>query len=177
MQTAQHQRHLLPARSPVDSSVDENWPWRLGEAAGRAARFLLHFAEMWIVMLLGMASVDPVKLGLAARGYTSLLDPMSIDSEVEMMVFMVTPVVLWMRARGWRWRDDAEMAIAMLAPGAAVLVAGHLGLSTALPWFSMSVCTATLVGMLAIMLYRRDRSTQVATLSSGGEVRQASRGR
>src|SRR5262245_23078207 len=106
-----------------------------------------------------MAVFDPVKLGLAALGYTSLLDPMSIDSEVEMMVFMVAPVVLWMRVRGWCWRDGAEMAIAMLVPWAAVPVVGRLGLPKALPWFSTSVCIAMFLGTLAIMLYRRDHYT------------------
>jgi hypothetical protein len=106
-QPTQHQQPGLPAVP----AIDEHRPQRLGEAAGRVLRFLLHFAEMWIAMLLGMAVFDPVKLGLAALGYTSLLDPMSIDSEVEMMVFMVAPVVLWMRVRGWCWRDGAEMTM------------------------------------------------------------------
>jgi hypothetical protein len=128
-------------------------------SAGRVVRFLLHFAEMWIPMLLGMAVFDPVRLGLAAQGHTSSLDPMSIDYEVEMMVAMVVAVALWMRVRGWRWRDGAEMAIAMLVPGAAVLVLGDLDLSKSVPWFPMSSCTAMLLGMLAIMLYRRDRYT------------------
>src|SRR5262249_46454920 len=158
-QPTQHQQHLLPAGLPAVPAVDEHRPQRLGEAAGRVVRFLLHFAEMWTAMLLGMAVFDPVGLGSAAQGYTPLLDPMLLDSEVEMMVFMVAAVVLWMRVRGWCWRDGAEMAIAMLVPWAAVLVLGHLGLLKALPCFSTSVWIAMLLGMLAVMLYRRDRYT------------------
>jgi hypothetical protein len=158
MQPMQHQRHLFTAGLPVPT-VDEHRPRRRREAAGCVVRFPLHFAEMWIAMLVGMAVFDPVGLGLAAQGYASLLDPMSIDSEVEMTIFMVAAVVLWMRVRGWCWRDGAEMAVAMLVPWAAVLVLGHLGLSMAAAWLSTSGRIAMPLGMLAIMLYRRDHYT------------------
>jgi hypothetical protein len=159
MQPTQDQRHLFTAGLPAVLTVDEHRPRRRRETAGCVVRFVLHFAEMWIAMLVGMAVFDPVGLGLAAQGHTSLLDPMSIESEVEMTIFMVAPVVLWMRVRGWCWRDGAEMAVAMLVPWAAVLVLGHLGLSKAVPWLSMSGCIAILLGMLVIMLYRRDHYT------------------
>jgi predicted anti-sigma-YlaC factor YlaD len=160
MQPTQHQRQLLTAGLPAVQTVDKHRPRRRRKAVGRVVRFLLHFAEMWIAMLVGMAVFDPVGLGLAAQGSTSLLDHMSIESEVELTVVMVASVVLWMRVRGWCWRDGAEMAVAMLVPWAAVLVLGHLGPSMAMPWLSTSEHTAMVLGMLAIMLYRRDHYTR-----------------
>lgn len=159
MQPAHRRQNLLRAGLPVVPAAGDHRPRRIGDAAGRAVRFVLHFAEMSIAMLLGMAVFGPVSLGLAAQGYTSMFDTMSIDTMAGMVVFMVAPVVLWMRARGWGWRDGAEMAIAMLVPWASVLALGYLALPKALSWLFTSGCTAMLLGMLAIMLYRRDRYT------------------
>jgi hypothetical protein len=54
---------------------------------------------------------------------------------------------------------SAEMGAAMLAPVAAILVLSRTGLSTALPLLGNSEHTAMLLGMPAIMLYRRERYT------------------
>jgi hypothetical protein len=51
------------------------------------------------------------------------------------------------------------MSAAMLLPVAAILGLPGLGLSGTLPWLSNSEHTAMLVGMLAFMLYRRERYT------------------
>jgi hypothetical protein len=142
------------ASSAEISTVGEDGRRRLGEAAAGVVRFLLRLTEMWVSMLLGMGVFRYVRLALANHGYAAFLDPVSVASEVGNGVFMIAPMMLWMRIRGCRWRDNLEMAVAMLLPWVAVLALGRLGLSQKLPWFFAR--TAMFLGMLAIMLYRRD---------------------
>jgi hypothetical protein len=111
------------AGSAEISTVDEDA--RREPGAAGVVRFLLRFTEMWISMLLGMAVFRYVRLALANHGYTAFLEPMSVASEVGNGVFMIAPMMLWMRIRGCRWRDNLEMAVAMLLPWAAVLVLGR----------------------------------------------------
>jgi hypothetical protein len=152
MQPLQHQQDLIAANSlGVDEYRLRSW----GETAAGVVRFIFHFAEMWIAMLIGMAVFGPVRLALAAQGYTALFDPMSIESEMGRAVFMAAPMVLLMRIRGCCWRHGIEMAAAMLVPWTVVLILDHLGLSETLPWLSRSGRPAMLLGMLAAMLYRR----------------------
>jgi hypothetical protein len=132
-------------------------PLSLGAAASRVGYFVFHFGEMLAAMMLGMAAFVPFSLALTALGDTALLDARSIDFQIWMGAFMVTPMALWMRLRGCRWREGAEMSAAMLLPVAAVVVLRRLGASEALPWLSSSEHTAMLVGMLALMLYQRER--------------------
>ena len=116
-------------------------------------------AEMLVAMMLGMMIFVPFRLALAAQGYTALLDANSVDFQAWMGAFMVVPMAAWMRLRGCGWRDGAEMGVAMLLLQAAILGLLGLSLSDSLPWFSNSEHTAMLVGMLALMLYRRERYT------------------
>jgi hypothetical protein len=51
------------------------------------------------------------------------------------------------------------MGVAMLLPTAAIIGLLDLGLSDTLPWLSNSEHAAMFVGMLAFMLYRRERYT------------------
>jgi uncharacterized membrane protein len=132
---------------------------RRSAAAAGAGYFIFHFAEMSLAMMLGMMFFVPFRLILTIQGYTALLDASSIDFQAWMGAFMVTPMVMWMRVRGCSWRDGTEMTAAMLLPVAAVLGLRGLGLSETLPWLSNSEHTAMLVGMLAFMLYRRERYT------------------
>ena len=154
------------AGSAEISTVDEDA--RREPGAAGVVRFLLRFTEMWISMLLGMAVFRYVRLALANHGYTAFLDPVSVASEVGNGVFMIAPMMLWMRIRGCRWRDNLEMAVAMLLPWAAVLVLGRVGLSQKLPWFSARA--AIFFGMLAIMLYRRDWYTGGYSVNRGHEA-------
>jgi hypothetical protein len=150
----------------IISTVEEDA--RREPGAAGVVRFLLRFTEMWISMLLGMAVFRYVRRALANHGYTAFLEPMSVASEVGNGVFMIAPMMLWMRIRGCRWRDNLEMAVAMLLPWAAVLVLGRLGLSQKLPWFSARA--AMFLGMLAIMLYRRDCYTGGYSVNRGHDA-------
>jgi hypothetical protein len=129
-------------------------------AGAATARFLLHFLEMVIAMGIGMAIFGPLKTALVDQGYTALLDKTSIDYQLWMDVFMVVPMVLWMRARGHMWRHGIEMGAAMIIPTACVLLLCRAGVTDVLPWFTASLTgIAMFGGMLAYMLYRREMYT------------------
>ena len=138
------------------AGVDVQQASRFNAAATGVGYFTLHFAEMFVAMMLGMMVFVPIRLALTAQGYTALLDGSSIDFQAWMAAFMVAPMVAWMRVRGCTWRCSAEMSVAMLLPVSVVLGLRGLGLSDTLPWLSNSEHTAMLVGMLVFMVYRRD---------------------
>jgi hypothetical protein len=163
----EQRRSLQASPRPTLSSVsampvtraDARQPLRLSVAAAGVGYFVFHFAQMGIAMMLGMAIFIPFSLALTALGYTALLDASSIDFQVGMGAFMVAPMVAWMRVRGCGWRDGVEMGTAMLLPVAVILGLRNLGLLDTLPWLVNSEHTAMFVGMLVVMLYRRERFT------------------
>ena len=121
----------------------------VGLAASGLFRFTLHFAEMWFAMLFGTIVFGYARHGLTILGVRSFLDP--IQSEVGHGIFMTAPMVLWMRIRGYRWRENIEMALGMIVPWAALIVLGRFGVLHGLPWLSER--NAMAAGMLAVMLY------------------------
>src|SRR5690349_5891838 len=124
------------------------------------AMFLLHFAEMLIAMGIGMAIFGPIRAALVDLGYTTLLDRTSLDYQVWMDVFMVVPMVAWMRVRGCTWKHGAGMGAAMVVPPACVLILCGVGITEVIPWFTTSLTGVTMfLGMLGYMLYRRDMYT------------------
>jgi hypothetical protein len=130
-----------------------------GSAVLRGGHFFLHFLEMCIAMMAGMAVFAPVKLALVSQGYTALLDTRSVDFQAWMNIFMVVPMVLWMRFRGCSWQDGAEMGAGMLVPVAVVLILCGLA-HDAVPWLSTSMTGPLMfLGMLAVMVYRHDHYT------------------
>jgi len=187
----QNSRRAMPLVSPKPTTgVGVHQALRLGAATAtatatataRVGYFVVHFAEMLVAMMLGMAGFVAVRLGLMALGYTVLLDASSIDFQAWMGASMAVPMIIWMRVRGCGWRDGAEMVAGMLLPVAAVLGLRGLGLGDALPWLANSEHTAMLVGMLVLMLYRRERYTSgysfvswpvVLRRSSGADLAEA----
>lgn len=77
-----------------------------------------------------------------------------------MNVFMIVPVVLWMRVRGCTWGHGVGMAVAMVVPPACVLILCRLGITDVIPWFTTSLTGLTMfLGMLGFMLYHREMYT------------------
>lgn len=78
-----------------------------------------------------------------------------------MAVFMTVPMVALMRYyQAHSWRQCAEMTCAMLAPPGAVAALVQFGV-IAYPWLAVSTLPASthvtmLLGMIVLMLYRRD---------------------
>ena len=109
-------------------------------------RFLRHFGEMVLAMLLGMAVFD-VMTG-------AILIPMGLElSALAMEVAMSVPMVAWMRIRKHAWRPSVEMAGAMIVPTVLLIGGSRLGL---LPRTSVMLGTHLLMlpAMLAVMLAR-----------------------
>lgn len=109
-------------------------------------RFLRHFGEMVLAMLLGMAVFDVV------TGASFI--PMGPEfSAASMAVAMTVPMVAWMRIRKHAWRLNAEMAGAMIVPTLLLIGGSQLGL---LPRTSLMMGTHILMvpAMLGVMLYR-----------------------
>lgn len=112
----------------------------------RWLRFIGHFAEMVVVMLLGMGVLTAV-LGMPHWS------PIEVQA-IYMAVTMTVPMAGWMLIRGHTRRGTAEMAAAMILPVAALfpmlwagLISGHalLDLQHVL----------MVPAMLGAMLYRR----------------------
>jgi hypothetical protein len=109
-------------------------------------RFLRHFGEMMLAMLLGMAVFDVVT--------GALLIPLGPEvSAASMAVAMTVPMAAWMLIRKHAWRLNVEMAGAMIVPTIVLIVASSLGL---LPRTSLMLFTHILMvpAMLAVMLSR-----------------------
>jgi transcriptional regulator GlxA family with amidase domain len=123
------------------------WSSRIPAGVLTAARFVLHFAEMWIAMLVGMM------LFMAIPGVMGLS---SVLHQLGMALSMTLPMVAWMRIRGHALRHGIEMALAMLVPWAALTGLAALGAADALPWLAQSGTAAMALGMIGIMLVRRE---------------------
>jgi putative intracellular protease/amidase len=121
------------------------WSLRLPAGALTAARFVLHFGEMVLAMMAGMLVYMPVA-GFIPAGL----------QQIGMALFMAAPMIAWMRIGGHGWRHGFEMALAMLVPWAAVAGVVALGAANVLPWLAHASDPAMYLGMLGIMLVRRD---------------------
>jgi hypothetical protein len=141
-------------------SADVHQVSALRTVATRAGSFVVHFAEMWFAMMLGMAAFMILRVVLNARDSTALLDATSVEFQVGMAVFMAAPMAAWMRLRGCRWRECAEMTAAMMVWSGGAVVLRVLELRDALLWLGTNQHALMLVGMLAIMLYRREHYTR-----------------
>lgn len=136
-----------------------------GGAAG-AGRFLWHFVQMNIAMMLGMA-VYHMLTGKSLAAYP-VLNYSAMD------LSMLPPMVALMLYQRHGWRFSAEMAAAMLVGPAIFLACAQLDLHTYVPGLSRSMLLtlsdATMyVGMLGAMLYRRGMYTAPhATHHHGG---------
>lgn len=124
--------------------------------AGKVGNFVFYFAEMVFAMILGMAVFMVLRVALLGQGTVPLRDPASIEFQAGMGLFMVAGMAAWMRVRACNWRECGEMSSIMLLPTAAALVLRGLDLQDPLRWLANSQHTLMLVGMLAVMLYRRE---------------------
>ncbi len=132
-------------------------------------RFVRHYLEMVVAMLLGMAA-----LGAVSGLILDLPDRTGVEL-VEMAVWMAAPMVAWMRFRGHGWRACSEMAGAMLVPTAIALALLWTGAVTDADALLMAAHTAMFPTMLVVMLLRRDEytgdhdhgRTAAATIPSG----------
>ena len=133
---------------------------RIRNSASKAGRFSLHLLEMLLAMMAGMVALS--FLGDLIPTYSSLYFAFRSGTnlyELAMVVSMTVPMVAWMIVRGHGRRHSAEMAFAMFAPVAVIIVLRLLEADTYLPWLGDIGHMASFVGMIAAMLYRRDHYT------------------
>lgn len=129
----------------------------------KTMRFLLHFLEMQIAMVLGMIPWHPVVRALrASPTYAEAFQRGSALSILGHGLFMTIPMVAWMVIRRHGWRHSMEMGAAMFAPGVVIIVLCWLGADTYWPWLITLASPAGTIGMLVYMLFRRDHFTEKA---------------
>lgn len=122
-------------------------------------RFVRHYLEMLVAMIVGMVVLTPVwEMGLGALGSSDLLDRIEPATMI-MATSMSVPMVAWMRYRGHGWAASLEMAASMYLSFAVLFPPLWLGL--------VSADAVMLVGhvlmlpaMAAAMLLRRDEYTR-----------------
>jgi hypothetical protein len=127
---------------------------RTRPAAGRVLR---RFAELQIPMALGalvcflLARVIPAPLA-AAIGYYPGSWPFAIGD----VLYLSLPVAAWLTLRGRGRRRGLETAAAMIAPVAAIVVLGELAGGPYLVWLLTAGYPAMSLGLLAVLLIRRN---------------------
>lgn len=120
-------------------------------------RFLWHFLEMLIAMMIGMG-VYHLLTGKALAAYPVL-------NYAGMELSMIPPMVALMWFQGHSWDCSRDMVVAMLAGPALFLTCAQLGLHNYIPGISrgnlFGLSDATMyLGMLAAMLFHREMYTQ-----------------
>ena len=127
--------------------------------------FVRHFAEMIVVMLLGMGALEGLAALTFAAAGSGLSDQPGAFRVGLMGVSKTVPMMLWMRHRGHSARRNMEMAASMMAPSAvaaALAAAGVLGLGAAL-----AVQHAVMVpAMLGVMLWRYEEYARPHTTTA-----------
>ena len=131
-----------------------------GVAPGRtsplrpAARFVGHYVEMVVAMVVGMAVLGiPVGAIAQAQGYDNVYHQLPELGAILMTAIMTGPMVLWMAVRGHDRRMIGEMSAAMIVPVAVLILAARLGVlaEASLPMLSDPLMY---VSMLVVMLAR-----------------------
>jgi hypothetical protein len=129
----------------------------LGQARG-TGRFIRHFIEMIVVMMLGMCALG----GAFAALHNVLFGSGFADAwrdHVGLAAFamafnMTVPMVLWMRYRGHSWERGGEMAIAMILPALPLLMLYTVGVIPARGVLGLQMMLM-IPAMLAAMLHRK----------------------
>ena len=130
---------------------------QISEGASKVGRFLWHFVQMVVAMMVGMG-IYHVLTGKAPEAYRVLWF-------AGMELSMVPPMVALMLYQRHGWRRTAEMTVAMLVGPALFLTCAQLGLHNYIPdlsrntLFALSDATMYL-GMLGAMIYRREMYTR-----------------
>lgn len=140
---------MQSARAQADDRAEPSF-------RGRAGRFLWHFVQMVLAMMLGMG-IYHLLTGKRLAAYPVL-------NYAGMELSMIPPMVALMLYHRHGWRHNVEMVGAMLVGPAVFLTCAQLGLHNYIPGLSremlLVLSDATMyAGMLGAMLYRREMYT------------------
>lgn len=123
----------------------------------KARRFLLHFLELQIPMMLGaLICYVVVRLISSSSSFSTFYSPGTYLFAIGDFLFLTVPVVIWLIFRNYSWQYSLEMSVAMIAPVAVILALGQLTAYDFLTWLLTSGYPLMCLGMLIYMLYRRD---------------------
>jgi hypothetical protein len=116
----------------VTQSLSDRHMWT---SAANVWRFLLHFLEMQIPMVVG-AVVCYLLLRLipASSTVATVYYPGSYLYATGDIFFLSVPVVAWMIFRGHGWRHSLKMAVAMLSPVAVIIAVDVDGVGQRRAW-------------------------------------------
>ena len=120
-------------------------------------QFARHYAEMVVVMFLGMAVLAiPAEwvLGAFDSGWAALRDDAPAAMLALMAATMTVPMVAWMRHMGHGWQPSLEMAASMIVPTVGVIGLLAAGLATDIGMLLIIEHVAMLAGMFGAMLLR-----------------------
>lgn len=121
--------------------------------------FLRRYAEMVLVMFLGMAVLG-VPAGQALGALDSSWSQLRADAPALMLLLMAftmtAPMVAWMQVRGHSSRANAEMAMSMIVPTLAVIALLGAGAVTDSGALLLLEHVLMLAGMFGVMLLRPD---------------------
>ena len=135
------------------ATVDTKW------SSGHAGRFVRHFVEMLLVMMLGMCVLGGAFGGLHVvlfgNGFAAAWRDNVGLAAFAMAFNMTVPMVLWMRYRGHSWERGGEMAAAMNLPVLPALVLYGAGMIPARGVLGMQMMLMV-PAMLGAMLYRKE---------------------
>lgn len=117
------------------------------------SHFWRHFAEMFGVMVAGMIASAAIFLTIVQMTWDEATREHPMGSLLVIAAGMTIPMAAWMLHRGMGRRNTIEMAAVMALPAIPFLC---------LVWFGVTdsalcgpYCILAIVGMLALMLYRR----------------------
>ncbi|TCK27872.1 hypothetical protein [Pseudonocardia endophytica] len=123
-------------------------------AAVTGRRFVLHYVEMVVAMLVGMVVLGGLlRVGLAMAGVGYSMERFPEVTIVEMAVTMIVGMAAWMRFRGHGWPGTLEMSAAMALPAIVVLVPVWLGVLDA--GTAMAVEHVAMFALMFLVMLRR----------------------
>ena len=125
---------------------------RSNAPVAQVVRFVWHYVQMAIAMMLGMFL--PVGLILTALGLYNLVSRSPEASALVMTGEMVFGMVAWMCIRRHSWRHTVEMSAGMSASTVVAAAASLAGLLPHTAANSGPVQSLMWAGMLAAMLFR-----------------------
>ena len=118
-------------------------------------RFVLHYAEMCMVMCVGAISLSVLFFGAAAvLGYSDLPQRAPELTVLIIAINLSLPMAVWMRFRGMAWRPTVEMSGSTMVAGLLLIAAYRLGIIAKGSLMGLQTGILACPLMLAVMLVR-----------------------
>lgn len=118
-------------------------------------RFVMHYAEMCMVMCVGAISLSVLIFGGAGLlGYPNLPQRAPELTVLIIAVNLSLPMAVWMRFRGMAWRPTLEMSGSTMLAGLLLIAAYWLGIVAQGSLLGLQTGILACPLMLAVMLVR-----------------------